>query len=399
MMAYLMKDGYGDICERSRIFARSLCPRIEQSVQQVLAKSAAERTFFVSDFGVADGASSSIYLRRIAEIVAKTGGLSEISLTLEDQEENDFRPVFVSVREALNGLSGSLNVLISTVGKSFFEQCVPAASTHFAISMLSAQYLDTSRPLDSFQTGYSFPLLRRWHDAGRDKSVLTEADQAQFEANAAKAATDWERFLLLRAKELRVGGRLFVTATVNVPRTSDYFQEHRAGVLFDLYDEWSMVIDAVRELVEAGEITNEEEENFVIPKHLRSPDEMKIPFLAEGSSVRRAGLRLVACDFVVNKHPQAIQSTASLSEDELQRRVSSFLRELFCYRAPLLEMVLSKSPGRTTDDVVRLVAAVFQRVEKALLTSKALERISNMSCVLEAQKVSEAQCNELLLPQ
>lgn len=386
-MAYLMSQGYGDISERSKNFAQSLRPRIERCVQEVLRISGAtDRTFVFADFGVADGVSSSICARSVAEVLDCTSGLpSEISIVLEDQAENDFRPVFHRIGEAMRGIK--TNVVVSAVGRTFHEQCVPSDSTHFAVSMLSVQYLDNSRPVDGFQTGYSLPLLRRWHEVGRDRSALTEAERAQFDATTEKAAKDWERFLLLRAKELRVGGRLLITAAATVPHTSDDFQKYSLGIQRDLYEEWELVIRAVGELVEAGEIDKEEEQNFVVPKQFRSLEEMQAPFLAEGSPVVMAGLRLVGCEYVVNKHPNA-RITMCGNEDELRRFASTYRKELACYQAPLLKMVLAKSPRRTPEEVVRLTEAVFDRVERILLASGGSASVSNMPCVLEAEKVA-----------
>lgn len=388
MSTFVMKEGYGDASKRSRNMALSLCPRIENCVRKVLRKSpAVDKTFFFSDFGVADGVNSAIAVRSVAEVIEKAGKPSEISVVLEDQEENDFRQAFQRVGEALKGIA--TNVLVSSAGKSFYEQCVPADSTHFAFSTLSVHYMDTARPLKGFQTGYSLPLLRRWHEVGRDPSALTEAERAQFEATTGKAAKDWERFLLLRAKELRIGGRLLIAVTATVPHGS-YDRKYAPCLRRDLYEEWALVIDAVRELVESGEIKEEETHNFVVPKHLPSSDDMKAPFLTESSPVRQAGLRLVSCEYTVNRHPRAGEEATGLSEDESRRLAAAHCTAVSRFQAPVLETALSKSPGRSKEDVARLVDAVFERVEKALVASgPGWVSASDISLlILEAEKVS-----------
>ena len=135
--------------------------------------------------------------------VSRSDGPGEISVTLEDQAENDFRPAVARLATAMKDVDPDRNVLVSTVGRSFYEQCLPSNSLHFATSNYAAMYLDTSRKPEGdsgFKVGYDLEVWHRLRAAEGQTSCLSEADRAQIAATKEKAAFDWERFLLLSSK-------------------------------------------------------------------------------------------------------------------------------------------------------------------------------------------------------
>ena len=96
--------------------------------------------------------------------------------------------VYFSIPEAKSFQVDFPNVYVSTVGRSFYEQCLPSNSLHLGYSLFCMQWLSTkpcniTNGLKSYQS-------------------KIESERKSFKEQAAK---DWELILLHRAAEMRSG--------------------------------------------------------------------------------------------------------------------------------------------------------------------------------------------------
>ena len=364
-----MEEGYADREVLGARLPHLLRPRIEKCVREVVSKTGGcDRVFTYCDFGSSDGLSSSVIASTVASEISRTGGARELSVVLEDQQENDFRPAFARVTQSLAGVD--VDAMVSAVGRGFFDQCLPTESLHFGTSNYSLMFLDTSRPLEHFSTGYTCRVLRRLWDAHRDMSSLTEAEREQITAVKLKAAEDWVRFLLCRAKELRSGGRLLLTSNATVPNDSSEFKEHAGSVERGVDEQTEPLAKAVDDLIAAGEIGHEEAANFICPYDYPTLEEVKAPFLSTKSPVRQAGLRLVSSEYVLLKYPEPVSDVGSLAPEEVKRYASAFRSSVQAYTSPVIRCALAMKAGRSEVEVDRLVEATYDKFEETLVARR-----------------------------
>ena len=367
--SYVNEEGYADREVLGARLPHLLRPRIEKCVREVVSKTGpCDRVFTYCDFGSSDGLSSSVIASTVASEISRTGGPKELSVVLEDQQENDFRPAFARVTQSLTGVD--IDAVVSAVGRSFFDQCLPTESLHFGTSNYALMNLDTSRRLEDFSTGYPSRVLRRHWDVQRDLSFLTEAERAQIAATTEKAAEDWVRFLLCRAKELCSGGRLLLASNATVPRDSPYFQKYAGSAERGLDEQMEPLAKAVDDLIAAGEIGEEEAANFIIPGHHRTLEEATAPFMTPGSPVQQAGLTLLSSDLIVVEYPEPVGDVQLLSQEEVKQHASEFRSTVQSYTSPVIRCPLALKAERNEKEVDRLVKLVFDKFEETLVARK-----------------------------
>ena len=381
-----MKEGYGDaeICGQS--MAARLQPQIERCVREVLERIAANTTTFCfCDFGSADGNSSSTVAKTVAlQLLKSSGGAPrQISVVLEDQEWNDFRPSFPRVTKALN----EVNIVnfVASIGRTFFAQCLPEGSLHFGTSNFALHFLDlTTPPRAGFKLGYTFELLRRLRQVDGNLSALSDDDQAQVEANKEKGALDWQQFLLCRAKELCVGGRLLVASLGSISPSSEEYAQN-SSVFRNEQEEMEFIVNAVYGMIADGEIGEDEADEFIFCAHYPTLEEVKAPFHSADSPVRKAGLQLVRAEIFLNLYPDVIENVESLSEDDVKRLAAVDCRAIQSYFWPLVERGFSAKAGRSKKEAIRLTEMAFERVEKEMI-EKRWFNIGNVMFLAEVEK-------------
>ena len=376
-----MKDGYGEAVVIASSLAESLQPQIERCVRDVLSRiPASATTFCFCDFASADGKNSSKTARTVAAQVKRAGGPQEVSVVLEDQEQNDFRPAFANVTKALQDVD--VDVFVSSVGRTFFSQCLPKNSLHFGTSTFAMFFLDTTTaPQAGVQVGYPFELLYRLVQAKGNVSALSDSDRAQLEAVGKKSAMDWQQFLLCRAKELCVGGRLLVVSLGSVP-----FSDEEHGPFFrNAHEELELVVEAVHDMIMEGEIGRDEADNFLYCAHYHTLEEIKAPFLSDSSPVRQAGLKLIRAENFLLRHPNAIQSYETLSDDEIKRLAAADCQAIQSYFWPPVQRGFAAKAGRSEQEANRLADLVFQRVEKEMVKRR-LINVGNAMFLAEVVK-------------
>ena len=179
-------------------------------------------------------------------------------------------------------------------------------------------------------------------------------------ACSSKAAQDWERFLLMRAKELKIGGRCVV---VNSGRGSfdgtghfdKTFQRFGKVVGHDF-------VDSLKELVQEGVLTEEEGKSINCPAYGRTVEEHEAPFVDADSPVRRAGLKLTHIETVcIPCSNEQRYLKGEMTRIDYAKKTAASVRT---WSYALVSKGLSKS--RSEDEKKRLVDLVYERFAKRL---------------------------------
>jgi hypothetical protein len=204
----------------------------------------------IADYGCAGGQNSvQPMLAILAELERRRPGLN-VECVLEDLPSN---PWYLVMREAsqLNASPCSARVLCA--GTSFYAQVCGAASIDLAYSYVASHFLNDVLPLTTHV-------------------LMHEASPDERKAWTALAARDWESFLLLRARELKKGGKMMISTMSR--DGSGYSWKQFADVV------WG----CIRHAWEQGALTRQEAESLCIPACLRNEEEIMAPF-AKSSDV------------------------------------------------------------------------------------------------------------------
>lgn len=157
------------------------------------------------DYGSSQGRNSLAPLgAAIDRLRLRVSSERPIHVFHEDLPLNDFNTLFAVLNEDPQSyLAGRPNVYSSAIARSFYEPVLPANCVHLGWSAYAAMWL--SRIPRTIPGHFS---IQR----------STGTARAEFEA---QAAADWERFLALRAMELRAGGKM-VVAVPGISSTGEY---------------------------------------------------------------------------------------------------------------------------------------------------------------------------------
>jgi hypothetical protein len=347
-------EGHGAYNRSSRVQAAGSSPAVplfEKAAQEVLLPTV-PGPIVIADYGSSEGRNSLVPLRAAIKILRqRVGKQRAISVVHTDLPGNDFGALFqMLASNPASYLVEDTAVFPYAVGRSFYEQILPAASVTLGWSSWAVQWLSqapASIP-DQVQVAYS-------HDA---------AARAAF---SLQAAQDWQDFLGHRGAELRPGGRL-VLLSMAVDDQGDF--GYRASV--------EAICGSLMDLVEEGLISESERRRMVIPTYGRSRKEFMAPFGETGSF---AGLSIeeleifygedhLWSEFEENRNAQAfgagwaafsrtsVGPTLAAALDDRAARATQFLERLEARMAarlaatperssiPLAKMVLIKdSPG------------------------------------------------------
>jgi hypothetical protein len=190
-------EGHGVYNRSSRVQAAGLSPAVpllEQAAKSVPLPAGPDPVFLV-DYGSSEGHNSLGPLATAVRVLReRLGPERAISVVHTDLPDNDFTALFRTVAADPNSyLRGNPEVFTLAVGRSFYEQILPAGSVTLAWSSWAVQWLSCLPALipDQVQVAYS-------------------RDPAARAAFSEQAAADWRTFLTHRGRELRPGGRLVV---------------------------------------------------------------------------------------------------------------------------------------------------------------------------------------------
>ena len=206
----------------------------------------------IADYGVSEGRNSMAPIgAAIAVLRGRVGAERAITVFHTDLPDNDFAALFETLaRDPASYMAGDAAVFPAAVGRSFYDQILPAGSVTLGWSSWAVQWLSrVPGPIpDQVQVAFS-----------RD-----DAARARY---GAQAAADWAAFLTHRAVELVPGGRL-VVATMATDDAGEFGYRPLVESLYDALDE----------MVAAGLARPEEKAAMAIPTVGRSRAELTAPF-------------------------------------------------------------------------------------------------------------------------
>ena len=329
-------EGRGGYNRRSAVQASTASPALpllEQAAGMV-ALPADGLAVVVADYGSSEGRNSLAPMAAaVATLRARMTAGRAISVVHTDLPGNDFRVLFqLMASDPASYQHKDKAVFASAVGRSFYEQILPAGSVTLGWSAWAVQWLSRTPAVipDHVQAAYS-----------RDEAVRS--------AFARQAAADWETFLTCRAQELHAGGRLVV---LTMACTADGDFGHRA-VLAAMQG----TLDA---LVDEGFVTAEEAGRMAIPTVGRSHAAFAAPF-ASGSF---AGLVLERLDIFNGDDPIWRDFAHDGDARNFGLRWAAFSRASVL---PTLALALAASPDDTRAALftARMEAGMAERLAAA----------------------------------
>ncbi|GMH93376.1 hypothetical protein TrST_g7445 [Triparma strigata] len=227
-----------------------------------------DRPLVIVDYGTADAGTSLGLMSKITDAARSRNSDLEISLQYEDQKDNEWKSVFnhalgyktvtdaygVELSSPYKG--GANGVFVSACGVSFHEQAYPTGTVDFGMSFTAMHWL-SSAPQGL---------------VGRDE--LQAANCAASDSNCGSAereqgASDFNKIITARAKELKKGGRMVI---VNFSKSAEghYLGKTERGVSM-----WDSFKSAWDRLAAEGMISEAERLAISFPSYYRSMKEVE----------------------------------------------------------------------------------------------------------------------------
>jgi SAM dependent carboxyl methyltransferase len=259
-------EGHGGYNRSSRVQAAGLSPAVPllEHAARMVTLPAEPHPIVIADYGSSEGRNSLEPITVAIRALRKRAGSNQaISVMHTDLPDNDFRVLFRTlVNDPNSYLAGDTKVFPATVGRSFYEQILPANSVTLGWSSWAVQWLSRAPAQipDQIQVAYS-------EDPG------TRA------AFAAQAAADWRTFLIHRGSELHANGRL-VVLTMAVDDAGDFGYR---PVLDAMYGTLVKMVD--ENFISADELSR-----MTIPTVGRSRSDFMAPFAEVSEDGRFANL-------------------------------------------------------------------------------------------------------------
>jgi hypothetical protein len=248
----------------------------------------------VAEYGCSGGRNSYAPMHTIVSALRHQRPDLRAECVLEDLPSNTWQQVMAEAPRLTAAFAGGVQVLCA--GTSFYNQVCSEASLDFAYSYVASHFLSDSMPLESHV-------------------MMHEGAPAERSAWEARAASDWESFLLMRARELKKGGKLLVST----------MSRDESGYSWKEFSH--LVWESVRRASAKGSLSVREAEALSIPACLRSEAEILAPFSASS---------LVSASFAVDSLQFArteVEGERSLPTDALapilRRRVEAVWGGMF----------------------------------------------------------------------
>jgi hypothetical protein len=201
----------------------------------------------IGDFGCSGGRNSYEPMHGVITALAN-GAPIAAECILEDLPSNPWHQVMEEAPRITGAFDARVQVLCA--GTSFYDRVCSEATIDLAYSYIAVHFLSASPPLTSHV-------------------LMHECAPAERPAWQAQAASDWEKFLLLRARELKKGGKMLLCT---MSRDDDGYSWQQFSQLV-----WQSMKDATAR----GLLSKEEAAAMHIPACLRSESEIMAPFVAK----------------------------------------------------------------------------------------------------------------------
>ncbi len=251
-------EGKGAYNRSSSVQAVGSLPAVAlmERAARAMALPPSSELVVIADYGSSEGHNSLMPMAAaIGALRERVGNERAIFVFHTDLPGNDFTALFQTLANDPNSyLRNDPATFAAAVGRSYFEQILPASSVTLGWSAWAVQWLGRvpcAIP-DQVQVAYS-------------------RDTAARSAFAEQAAEDWRRFLSMRSRELRPGGRL-VVLTMATDDSGDFGYRPVVDALY------GTLVD----MVDRGLIRKEEFRRMVIPTVGRTRAQFMEPFAKGG---------------------------------------------------------------------------------------------------------------------
>jgi hypothetical protein len=301
-------------------------PHLENAARSI-ALNADSQPIVVADYGSSQGRNSLSPMRVAIQVVrVRLGCDRPIFVYHEDLPANDFNALFELLdKDPQSYILNARNVFPCAIGRSFYERVLPPNYVHLGWCSYAAMWISR---IPMRIPGHFF--------APRSTGAVRAAFNQQ-------GAQDWERFLSLRADELRQGGRIVITvpaANNDGISGGEDLMDHANATLVEMADE--------------GAITADERARMIVGVWLRQRRDLLAPFARDGQF---HGLKVEYCE--TNELPDAAWAVYERdgNNESLANEHALFFRAIF---APTLARALARN-----DDAKRL-RAFGDRLESGL---------------------------------
>jgi SAM dependent carboxyl methyltransferase len=205
----------------------------------------------VVEYGCSGGRNSVEPMRQITATLLASAPGAQLECILEDLPTNPWQQVMAESAALTSAFPESVRVLCA--GVSFYNPVCANDSVDLAYSYVASHFLSDSESLASHV-------------------MMHEGTAEERRAWDARAARDWERFLTLRARELKKGGSIMIST---MSRDGDGYSWREFSEL---------VWDCIRAAERPGGLSHREVAALCIPSCLRSEAEIMRP-LGAGSEL------------------------------------------------------------------------------------------------------------------
>ena len=318
---------YNRQSQRSAAASGIAIPLLEQAAH-LIDPGPDDLPVVIADYGSSQGRNSLRPMRAaIAVLRGRFGSERPICVTHTDLPGNDFSTLFQTLQsDPESYLQDEPNVFPSAVGRSFYENVLPPAQVSLGWSSYAAMWLSR---IPAYIPGHFW-----------EQRAVGDA-RAAFDAQAVK---DWRTFLSLRARELRLSGRLVIMLPA-----IDETGIHGVEPMYDTAN------DCLAELVAAGTLSPAERARMVVPSRFRSRSRLLEPFAETGLF---AGLTVEHCE--VFRVPEAAWAAYQQHGDAqlLANQRAGFFRSVFMPTlATALDPVRSQSDRSAFADALEATLA------------------------------------------
>lgn len=340
-----MLDSYND-----NSTLQATCQRVGNPILASMATSYAEgkpeselKFVRIAEYGCSSGRNSYEPMQMVLSALRNKSPNLRAECVLEDLPSNPWHQVMEEAPRLAAAFGSDVHTLCA--GTSFYSQVCGDESLDLAYSYVAAHFLSDTRPLASHVL---------MHESAPE-------ERAAWEAHAAR---DWENFLLLRARELKKGGRMMIST---MSRDSFGYSWQRFSHL---------VWDSIRDLCSKGALAKREAESLCIPACLRSEAEIMAPFTSN---------RLVSTSFEVNSlelSQTEVEGERNLPANVLakviRRRVQAVWGGMFLTQLARL--------GRSASSARSVTGEIWDLFEEAISKDTALGWLDMRSFYLEVTR-------------
>ena len=282
----------------------------------------------IVDYGSSEGRNSMIPMRIAVEKVREIKGKeTPINVIHTDLPGNDFSALFQTIIEDEKSyLRHSSNVYPSAVGRSYFEQILPAASVDIAWNTWTLQWMSRN-PVEDPDFLYGAYSPKEWVRQSVEKQL----------------SEDWREFLRLRSLELKPGGGMLCLFGSK--------GQTMLGWEWTLNAFWSGILDMHKE----GLLSDLDKLRINLPLGPRDINAIKEPF---GQNGLYEGLMLEHAEVMQSPDPFWPEYVITKDTRQFGQNWKNFMKAVF---APVIRSQLDQAK-----DTSKLVEDIFDRFATAV---------------------------------